>query len=369
MNEYLDELHAEGKKFFPKLLFLKKGDEIRAFLNYSKNRGSFSIGSFEKLLAGEKISLIAKWLAKKGYKITYSNTTNSFYFKFDDVDVRVSDHGKKSFDGINILVRWNTNSSDIASQLRSKGIIQEQLTTALRSKSKKGNRYFKMLKTGLFQHYDMPKGELSKIGDDEDRKRLVSKLSREDKTIYKKWLKTPEGQESLKNFTSLNENVNHDDIGLIRTEDYLVLLDMKTKNIIGIVGYDEVDADLYHVPVIAAERGYGYLLYAIVMSLVKPSYIITDRDSSTSYAATVVLKKMYNDANIEHVTLDVNDKNYVKFYKNTEEEQIVKNTKFRIKNPVDVAKLKHNGDKLKDSIDLDDLNEKAFQFFSRKLNG
>jgi hypothetical protein len=71
----------------------------------------------------------------------------------------------------------------------------------LKSKSDKGNRYLKMLKTAKFQHYDMPKGELSTFNrGEEDRKRLVSKLNKEDKKIYKEWLKTSEGKESIKQF-------------------------------------------------------------------------------------------------------------------------------------------------------------------------
>ncbi|CAG7579681.1 MAG: hypothetical protein SLAVMIC_00008 [uncultured marine phage] len=71
----------------------------------------------------------------------------------------------------------------------------------LKSKSDKGNRNFQMLKTGMFQHYDMPKGELSKLtGGEKARKRIVSKLSKEDKKIYKDWLKTPEGEKSLELF-------------------------------------------------------------------------------------------------------------------------------------------------------------------------
>lgn len=44
-----------------------------------------------------------------------------------------------------------------------KELLREALNDSveLKSKSEKGNRYFKMLKTAKFQHYDMPKGELS----------------------------------------------------------------------------------------------------------------------------------------------------------------------------------------------------------------
>ena len=79
----------------------------------------------------------------------------------------------------------------------------------LKSKSDKGNRYFKMLMTGEFQHYDSPKGELSKFTKgEEDRRRLVSKLSKEDKRKYKEWLKTEDGQKSLDNFkTPITESL------------------------------------------------------------------------------------------------------------------------------------------------------------------
>ena len=71
-------------------------------------------------------------------------------------------------------------------------------SVVLKSKSDKGNRLFNQLKTRLFQHYDMPKGELSTIyGGEEKRKKIVSKLSKEDKKTYREWLKTPEGQKSL----------------------------------------------------------------------------------------------------------------------------------------------------------------------------
>lgn len=58
-----------------------------------------------------------------------------------------------------------------------------------------------MLISGKFQHYDMQKGELSNFTKgEEDRKRLVSKLSKEDKENYREWLKTLEGKESIQLF-------------------------------------------------------------------------------------------------------------------------------------------------------------------------
>ena len=75
------------------------------------------------------------------------------------------------------------------------------------SKTQKGNRYFEMLKTAKFQHYDMPKGELVEFSrGEEDRKRMVSKLNKADKKTYRAWLKTPEGEASKKLFQSYASN-------------------------------------------------------------------------------------------------------------------------------------------------------------------
>lgn len=84
-----------------------------------------------------------------------------------------------------------------------KKLLIEGLTKEVKlvSKSKKGNKIFKQLETAQFQHYDAPKGELSDFTHgEEDRKRLVSKLSKEDKKTYRAWLKTPEGEASIKLF-------------------------------------------------------------------------------------------------------------------------------------------------------------------------
>jgi len=83
------------------------------------------------------------------------------------------------------------------------------LESVLKSKSDKGNRYFKMLKTAKFQHYDMPKGELVSFSyGEDDRKRLVSKLSKADKKVYREWIKTPEGDKSMEIWDRITKNWN-----------------------------------------------------------------------------------------------------------------------------------------------------------------
>lgn len=89
-------------------------------------------------------------------------------------------------------------------------IMQEGDKISLKSKSDKGNRFFEMLRTAKFQHYDMPKGELVSFSYGEvDRKRLISKLSKEDKETYKAWLKTPEGENSMKIWNAITNSWNN----------------------------------------------------------------------------------------------------------------------------------------------------------------
>lgn len=169
----------------------------------------------------------------------------------------------------------------------------------------------------------------------------------------------------------LKENIENINLGLLQTSDYLVLIDTEKRKIIGVIAYEKVAQNLYHVPAIASEKGYGFLLYNIVMSLISPNYIITDRDSSTTQAAVNVLKKMTQNPNIEFEHLDKSDTNYFFFKNESDEYNLLVNTKFKIKKPMDLSKLINNGKEFRKiiKIDDDDLSTKAFKFFSKKLNG
>ena len=88
-------------------------------------------------------------------------------------------------------------------------IFESTDKVVLKSKSDKGNRLFKMLRIAKFQHYDSPKGELSSFSyGEDDRKRLVSRLSKEDKKTYREWLKTSEGEESMKMWDGITQSWN-----------------------------------------------------------------------------------------------------------------------------------------------------------------
>jgi len=169
----------------------------------------------------------------------------------------------------------------------------------------------------------------------------------------------------------LREGIENNSLGLLQTSDYLILVDTTIKKIIGVVAYEKVGNALYHVPAIASEKGYGFILYNIVMSIVSPNYIITDRDSSTTNAAVRVLKRMTEDPSIEFIHLDPSDVNYLSFKRESDEYNLLVNTKFRIKSPIDISQLIENGKVFRDKVKIDNdaLSTKAFKFFSKKLNG
>lgn len=238
----------------------------------------------------------------------------------------------------------------------------------LNSKSDRGNRYFEYLKTKKFRHYD---GNVlvDFTGGEEKRKELVAKLSKEDKKKYKEWLKTDDGIKSLELWRGdrINENVNDNvkNLGIIHTSDYILLLD--NTRILAVATYEKIDAGLYHLPAMASEKGYGFFLFNIILSIITPNFLIADRDSSTSQMALKMLNRAYNDTNIEHVTLPPDDKNYFNFEREDDNYNTLVNTKFKIKTPINLTVLQKNGELISSQLNMDEMNEKAFEFFSSKL--
>jgi hypothetical protein len=124
-NEYLnDPLYIEGRKYYPNLSVKNVAthyditEKPRFFKNYKKNKGSFSYNSFKNILTSTKINKTVDWLKAKGKVDDFvsSISTNSIYFTFNGVSVRISDH-QKEFNGINIIINWDTQSSDIINKL------------------------------------------------------------------------------------------------------------------------------------------------------------------------------------------------------------------------------------------------------------
>lgn len=153
------------------------------------------------------------------------------------------------------------------------------------------------------------------------------------------------------------------------TDSYIILFEKATLNFLAVATYEKIENNLYHIPAMGAEKGYGFLLFNIILSLINPSYLIADRDSSTSALAVKLLQRAYNDKNIEHVILKFDDKNYFKYDNESPEYNAIVNTKFKIKKPVNVNSIVNDGKQIMADRKLSDkvLNDKAFKFFSDKL--
>ncbi len=118
------ELFKEGKKLFSNLkMFMTTTKsttvpELRFFINYPSNKGSYTPAGFKAYLGSHKLDKIYRWILSKKIKITKSNTTNSIYFSLKNKAIRMSDHKRRSFEGIDLLVDWKTNPQEIANQIK-----------------------------------------------------------------------------------------------------------------------------------------------------------------------------------------------------------------------------------------------------------
>jgi hypothetical protein len=125
LSEFERLLFDEGKKFYRKLSFKKIPNKTtgvittRVFLNYPKNRGSFSVGSFKNHIIDIKIKKTIDWLGNKLIKnLNYSKTTSSVYFNYNNKNFRMSNHRKNSFNGIDILINWDTSPQEIVNHFK-----------------------------------------------------------------------------------------------------------------------------------------------------------------------------------------------------------------------------------------------------------
>lgn len=122
--EDVEKILEEGKKYFPKLKLI----DTRFYLNYPQNKGSFSIGGFKTCLVLYKIQQILKWLEKKTkiQNLYFSKATISAYFETNNKQVRISDHKKSSFEGLDILITWDTSSKDIVKILEDSILMESE---------------------------------------------------------------------------------------------------------------------------------------------------------------------------------------------------------------------------------------------------
>jgi hypothetical protein len=126
LNQEYNDVFIEGQKIYPKLKILMattKSDAVpkpRFFLNYPKNKGSYSLHGMKMDIAKHKIDLVINYLTKHGVKdIVKSISTNSLYFTLNNKKFRLSDHGRRDFEGVNIVVLYNSSPLEIINKIYS----------------------------------------------------------------------------------------------------------------------------------------------------------------------------------------------------------------------------------------------------------
>lgn len=104
-----------GKKFFRHIRMVEGGT-----YRISKNiKGSHK----ERVIIGQikvkKINLLVDSLLTIGAtdKVK-SMTTNTVYLTYNNKKLRISDHNKNSFEGLNVLVFWNSNIDELLKQIK-----------------------------------------------------------------------------------------------------------------------------------------------------------------------------------------------------------------------------------------------------------
>lgn len=87
--------------------------------NTARKGGSWSIEGLKHEIVSKKMDFIVKWLKTNLIiNINHSNFTHSIYFKINDTNIRISDHNRKSFTGIDILLKWNMDTETIINQIK-----------------------------------------------------------------------------------------------------------------------------------------------------------------------------------------------------------------------------------------------------------
>lgn len=187
------------------------------------------------------------------------------------------------------------------------------------------------------------------------------------------------------NEVAKNSNDLTETTGLFDAPDYLILYDYQIDKIYAVIGLNKSSAkvksinnsdetkivDFYYFGAVAAEKGYGPLIYEMAMSKSNPLGLATDRDSGTSDMAYNVLKKMYERGFAKYEILS-DDDNYMDSDRGDEYNKII-NSIYYYNNQNEYNKLISIGNSFLDKKEnprsfLKSLNERASHFFFARLN-
>lgn len=158
---------------------------------------------------------------------------------------------------------------------------------------------------------------------------------------------------------------------LFDTGDYLVLYDYENHILYGMIAiYPE--NDFYYIGAVAAQKGYGPLMYEMAMTKVSPKGLSADRDSSTTTSAINVFKGMEKRGVKKRVIPSDSDE-FIKYLDKSPEDNIILNTIYFYEDKPTYNKLIQIANNYLTTLDdadafLNDLSEKAYGLFSSSLN-
>lgn len=176
-------------------------------------------------------------------------------------------------------------------------------------------------------------------------------------------------RERLEGLDEAAKNISHlpETAGLfIPTDNYLVLYDPKFNQIYGIISLwksTKSDMKYFSVGAVAAESGFGPLMYELGMTHVSPNGITPDRDSSVTPSAEKVYIQMFNRPDIKKLPIKAGDADYASQY----HEEYLQHAYF-FNDKTTYSKLKAIGDGFSAKINMEKLLNKAENYFDKKIS-
>lgn len=241
-------LYNEGKKFYPKLKII----DNRFYVNYPKNKGSFSVSGFKNLLTNKKIRAVVEWLSKKHQidNLNFSSTTNSAYFKINSIDYRLSDHRKKSFNGVDLTITWDTKSEDIRNKFTQSSVVEninEDYPTSFNMDEFKTLKSFNKRIQYCEQHLNRISSGSSRIVYAIDQEKVL-KLAKNKKGIDQNLIEISKGNDSY--LSDIVANIfNYEENGLwVEMEFARKLTESDFKRVTGFnfIDYSNAISNYYH---------------------------------------------------------------------------------------------------------------------------
>jgi len=158
------------------------------------------------------------------------------------------------------------------------------------------------------------------------------------------------------------------------SDTFMILYNYETQRIQGIIGFQDAGGD-NHVSVVAAEKGYGPLMYELAMMYSSPKGLMPTRNGDVKDSAKNVWIKFFNRDDIEKRTIDLGSGGYGEpfsdfFYDEKGEFEVDKmkkifNTKYYKSPTPEFHKLVRSskGIMKEKNLNLEDIIERGMSYF------